>query len=68
MSNVRKLLHKQPPTVAYQELEKSQHLNQILQKALQIGPKVGKRVYQEGELFEQVQEYFGEKKVVAIEI
>ena len=64
----RKLLHKQPPTVAYQELEKSQHLNQILQKALQIGPKVGKRVYQEGELFEQVQEYFGEKKVVAIEI
>lgn len=64
----RKLLHKQPPTLAYQELEKNQQMNLILQKALQIGPKVGKRVYHEGELFDQVQNYFGDKRIIAIEI
>ena len=67
-SKRRKLLHKQPPTPAYQELEQNQKINQILQKALEIGPKVGKRIYTEGDLFEQVQNHFPDKRIVAIEI
>lgn len=43
-------------------------MNLILQKALQIGPKVGKRVYHEGELFDQVQNYLGDKRIIATEI
>jgi len=64
----RKLIHKQPPTPAYQELERTQQMNQILQKALEIGPKVGKRSFTEGEFFNKVQEHFSDKRVVAIEI
>ncbi len=43
-------------------------MNRILQKALEIGPKVGKRTYTEGELFDQVQQHFHDKHIVVIEI
>eukprot|EP00435_Cladocopium_sp_Y103_P074360 s963_g48.t1 len=64
----RKLGTKQTPSQAYlDQIVLEQKLQQCLQLAMKESPKVGKRFFSSGEMFDEVQKLFPEVKIQCIE-
>ena len=49
----RRIGEKQAPSAAYQQLQEQQKLERMVQCAMKIAPKVGKRFFMEGNLFKK---------------
>ena len=63
----RRIGEKQAPSAAYQQLQEQQKLERMVQCAMKIAPKVGKRFFMEGELVQEVQKSFPDMKIVGVE-
>ena len=63
-----KLTVKQPPTLVYRELEQKEKLDSILQDALREAPRVGKRVYQTGDIVDSLQILYPEFTIKCVEL